>query len=121
MKTVEALGMKRPVCASCFEYPENCVGCEWNRCYKCGEELADNECYEYRGAFSCSEHLEEVSEAREIERKEVMQEMEASVKSQMGGQWMSGGYKTMKADPHTGKPIGKVKESLRIQQYEGRV
>lgn len=112
--------MKRPVCANCFNYPENCVGCEWHNCSVCGEELLESETYEYRGAFSCSKHHEESIKKRDFERQEVMAETEHSIRSQLDGEWHNGGYKTMKTDPHTGRPMGKVKEPQRLKEYEGR-
>lgn len=120
MKTTEVIGMKRPVCANCFNYPENCVGCEWHNCSVCGEELLESETYEYRGAFSCSKHHEESIKKRDFERQEVMAETEHSIRSQLDGEWHNGGYKTMKTDPHTGRPMGKVKEPQRLKEYEGR-
>lgn len=118
MKTIEAFGMKRPVCANCFEYPENCVGCEWHRCAICHEELTDSECYEYRGAYACQKHFEEMTQKRDEQREKVMELTEKSVRSQMDGQWANGGYKTMKTDPHTGRPMGRVREPLSLQDYE---
>lgn len=119
MKTVEVIGMKRPVCASCFEYPENCRGCKWHNCSICGEELSDSEAYEYRGAIACAKHHDESIKKRDFERQEVMAEAEHTVRSQADGEWANGGYRTMKTDAG-GKPITKVKEPLRLQKYEGR-
>ena len=87
-------------------------------CRKCKKQLEDSEAYEYRGAISCEKHFDEVIKDRDFERQEVIKTTEASVKSQIGGQWFNGGYKTMKTDPHSGKPIGKVKEPLTLQDYE---
>lgn len=119
MKTIEVAGMKRPVCASCFEYPENCVGCEWHECSICGEELADSETYEYRGAFACAKHHEESIRQRDVQRQEVMAETEHAVRSQADSEWQNGGYKTMKTDAG-GRPITMVKEPERLKVYEGR-
>ena len=119
MKLIEALGMKRPVCASCFQYPENCVGCQWSRCSICNDELSDSETYEYRGAYACAQHHEEVIKKRDFERQEVMAETEHSVRSQADGEWQNGGYRSMRTGPG-GRPITKVKEPQRLQDYEGR-
>ena len=116
-KTVEVPGMKRPVCASCFEYPENCIGCEWHNCAICGEELSDSECYEYRGVYSCAKDFDELCEKREAQRQNVMEVTEASVRSQADGEWQNGGYKTMKTDA-AGRPITRVKEPLILKDYE---
>ena len=56
-------------------------------------------------------------EQRDFERKEVMEETEHSIKSQVAGEWNNGGYKTMKTDSG-GNPITKIKESQRLQDYE---
>lgn len=119
MKTVEVSGMKRPVCANCFEYPENCKGCEWFRCRVCKEQLSESEAYEYRGAYACAQHLEEATESRDHERAEVIQEVDHAIESQRNGEWSNGGYKTMKVGKD-GKPITKIKEPLRLQEYENR-
>lgn len=45
--------------------------------YKCGvckKEFEASDIYEYRGAFGCSEHFEEVQEKRNFERQEIMQQ-----------------------------------------------
>ncbi len=118
MKTVNATGMKRPVCASCFEYPENCKGCEWHECCICKEELSESEAYEYRGFISCSKHFEELQEKVDYKRKEVQEVVEHSTRSQADGEWANGGYKTMKTDPHTGRPLTKIKEPQILQDYE---
>lgn len=118
MKTIEVSGMKRPVCANCFEYPENCHGCEWHKCAICHEELSDSECYEHRGVYACQKHHEEVIRKREAQREEVMKQTDHSVRSQLDGEWANGGYKTMRTDPHTGRPMGKIREPLALQNYE---
>lgn len=117
MKTVEVVGMKRPVCANCFEYPENCVGCVWDKCAICDEELSSSELYEYRGVYACSEHFDELCEKRDYQRQQVMETTEHSIKSQQGGEWHNGGYKTMKTDKG-GNPITKIKEPLSLKEYE---
>lgn len=118
MKTTTAIGMKKPVCANCFEYPENCKGCEFNECVVCKEELTDSECYEYRGAFACAEHLEDMTEKRDFQRQEVTAATEHAVRSQAAGEWANGGYKTMKTDPHTGRPLTKIREPEQLREYE---
>lgn len=119
MKLIDAIGMKRQVCASCFEYPENCRGCEWHKCSVCKEELSDSEAYEYRGAFACEKHFDSAIEKRDFERQEVMAEVNHAVRSQADGEWANGGYKTMKTDA-SGRPITKIKEPARLKNYEGR-
>ncbi|WP_417623082.1 hypothetical protein [Parasphingorhabdus sp.] len=43
-------------------------------CRKCKAKLKANEAYEYRGAFSCEDHFDEVIEMRDFERNEIIQE-----------------------------------------------
>jgi len=43
-------------------------------CRKCKKQLESHETYEYRGAFSCAEHFDEVIEMRDFERNEIIQE-----------------------------------------------
>lgn len=43
-------------------------------CQKCKTELTESTAYEYRGAFSCAEHFDEVTESRELERQEIIKE-----------------------------------------------
>jgi len=116
-KTIEVVGMKKAVCASCFEYPENCKSCEWYNCAICGEELAESETYEYRGVFSCIKDFDELCNKRDEQRQRVMEITDKSVRSQADGEWANGGYKTMKTDT-SGCPITKAKEPLMLQEYE---
>ena len=102
---------------TCFEYPENCIGCEWHNCAICGEELSDSEAYEYRGAIACEKHHEEMITKRGEQRQRVMEVTGASVRWQADGEWANGGYKTMKTDAG-GRPITKVKEPLALKEYE---
>lgn len=117
MKTTTVVGMKREVCANCFEYPENCRGCEFNECAICQEELTDSETYEYRGVFSCAEHFKELQEKRDYQRKQVMEVVDHSVRSQADGEWQNGGYKTMKVG-HDGRPVTTIKEPMSLKDYE---
>jgi len=116
-KLTEIYGMKRPVCASCFEYPENCKGCEWNKCAICGEELSESEAYEYRGVISCQTDFEELQQKRNEQRERVMEVADHSVRSQADGEWANGGYRYMKTDKG-GRPITKVKEPQVLKDYE---
>ena len=110
-------------CRNCGEYTK-CV-CTWETCSLCGKTYSNYDpdekhwMYEYRGALGCHSCIEEVQAKRDHERSEVMQETEHAVRSQADGEWHNGGYKYMKTDK-SGRPITKVKEPLRLQQYEGR-
>lgn len=107
-------------CEYCFEKIKNCV-CTWTKCAECGKRIPESHASEYRGRVWCEdEHdFEEQVAKREHERNEVMAELNATVRSQAGGEWMNGGYKTMKTD-RGGNPITKIKEPLRVKEYEGR-
>ncbi|MCG9708255.1 hypothetical protein L1D46_05505 [Pseudoalteromonas sp. Isolate3] len=43
-------------------------------CQKCKAKLKANEAYEYRGAFACAEHFDEVIEMRDFERNQIAEE-----------------------------------------------
>lgn len=43
-------------------------------CRKCKAKLKANEAYEYRGAFSCADHFDEVIEMRDLERNQIIRE-----------------------------------------------
>ena len=117
MKYTTVIGMKREVCASCFEYPENCKGCEFHHCAICDEELTDSETYEYRGVYSCAKHHDELVEKRDEQRERVMEVTEASVKSQRIGHFVNSSKKTDKYHSD-GLPIIKINEPQILKDYE---
>lgn len=89
-----------------------------NKCAICGNYFDDSEAYEYRGVMACEEHFDELIEKRDYQRAQVMETTEASVKSQAGGEWHNGGYKTMKTD-RGGSPIPtKTKEPQSLKHHE---
>lgn len=110
----------RETCQYCFELTPNCV-CRWNTCAECGERIPDSHASEYRGRIWCEgkHDFDEQVAKRDFERQEVIEEVEKSVRSQADGEWVNGGYKTMKAGAD-GKPITKIKEPYRLRKYEGR-
>lgn len=74
--------------------------------------------YEYRGFDFHEECFDEGVKKVDSKRKEVQEVIEHSVKSQAGGEWMNGGYKTMKTDK-SGSPIpSKVTEPQILKDYE---
>lgn len=91
------------------------------KCQKCKMILDDSTAYEYRGAFACADHFDEVCESRDYERAEIIREEDAKLKV----------FKGLDLDPRS--PIGRVnreilapqieiasKESGRLKKYEGR-
>lgn len=44
------------------------------KCEICKEDFPVNETYEYRGAFACHEHFDQVCEKRDYERAEIIRE-----------------------------------------------
>ena len=44
------------------------------KCRKCNAKLRANEAYEYRGAFACEKHFDEVIEMRDFERNQIIKE-----------------------------------------------
>jgi len=113
--------MKNYKCEFCFEKEKDCV-CIWTSCFECKKRIPTSHASEYRGRVWCEdEHdFDEQVAKRDFERKEVMEETNAAIQSQAIGEWHNGGYKYMKTDSNTGRPITKIKEPLRLRKYEGR-
>lgn len=61
--------------------------------------------YDYRGFTFHEKCFDEGVEKVDYKRNEVREITEHSINSQAGGEWSNGGYRTMKTDPHTGRPI----------------
>lgn len=91
------------------------------KCSKCGIELNGSEAYEYRGAISCDKHFDEVIEARDFQRQEIINEEYNKTRVLKG----------LDLDPSG--PVGRAnnqilsrqieiasKESGRLKEYEGR-
>jgi recombinational DNA repair protein (RecF pathway) len=90
------------------------------KCQKCKKELEASDTYEYRGAYSCSEHFEEVQASRNFERQEIMTEEAHKLKPLEG---LSFGDSVVgRANREIMKPQLEIarKESGRIKVYEGR-
>lgn len=86
-------------------------------CSTCNKVLNQSDAYDYRGFIFCTEHFTEGQERVEHRRSEVIEASNHAVKSQVGGEWRNGGYKTMKTDLG-GNPITKIKEPIALQDYE---
>lgn len=92
-------------------------------CGICKKDLKDEDGggYEYRGFLFCEPHFDEGIERVDRKRGEVMEVTNASLKSQAGGEWMNGGYKTMKTDV-SGSPIpSRIKEPQILKDYENGI
>lgn len=77
--------------------------------------------YEYRGFDFHEKCFDDGIKKVDYKREEVCVTTEASIKSQSGGEWMNGGYKTMKTDM-SGNPIPtKVKEPQILKDYENGI
>lgn len=50
------------------------------KCLICKIDLDDHTAYEYRGAFSCADHFDEVCKKRENQRQEIIKEEHAKTK-----------------------------------------
>lgn len=89
-------------------------------CRKCKAKLSASETYEYRGAFSCEEHFDEVIEMRDYERNQVISEEHNKTKS-FSGLDMSDSV-IGKANKELLKSKIEIagKESARLKAYEGR-
>ncbi len=84
-----------------------------------GDGVLDySDLYEYRGFVFHEKCFDEGVKKVDYKRKEVAETVERSVKSQAGGEWANGGYKTMKTDI-SGRPIpSKVTEPQILKDYE---
>ena len=87
-------------------------------CKKCKAKLKANEAYEYRGAFSCEEHFDEVIEMRNFERNQIIQEENNKTKVFKGLDLTDSTIG--KANKALLKPRIEIasKESLRLNSYE---
>jgi hypothetical protein len=89
-------------------------------CKQCRAKLEANETFEYRGVYACSECYDDVIKARDIQRREIMQEEDAKTKKFKGldlGDSVIG-----KANREILKAQIEIasKESGRLKDYEGR-
>lgn len=89
-------------------------------CLICGKELTANEAYEYRGAFSCGDRLDEMREKREWQRQEIIAEESAKTAPLKGLDFSDSAIgkanqKLMRAQREIAR-----KESGRLKDYEGR-
>lgn len=90
------------------------------RCAVCKIDLEARDAYEYRGAISCADHFDKVSEMREVQRREVIAEESAKREVFRG---IDLGYgKIGKANRELLKPNIEIasKDSSRLKRYEGR-
>lgn len=87
-------------------------------CKKCKAKLKANEAYEYRGAFACADHFDEVIEMRDFERSQIIQEENNKTKVFKGLDLTDGTIG--KANKTLLKPHIEIagKESQRLKNYE---
>lgn len=91
------------------------------KCSKCKKSLDSRDAYEYRGAIACDDCFDDVIDARDFQRNEII--AEESAKTEI--------FKHLSLDPRC--PIGRAniellrtrieiasKESGRLKSYEGR-
>ncbi|QDP50493.1 MAG: hypothetical protein Unbinned6284contig1001_49 [Prokaryotic dsDNA virus sp.] len=90
------------------------------KCKICDLELDDYTAYEYRGAFACADHFDEVCEQRDQERQWIINEEDQKTKKLKGLDL---------SDSVIGKENRKLlkgsievasRESARLRDYEGR-
>ena len=89
-------------------------------CRKCKAKLKANQTYEYRGAFSCEDHFDEVIKMRDFERSGIIQEEHSKTKVFKGLDLTDSAIG--KANKALLKPHIEVasKESQRLKEYEKR-
>ncbi|HEY7864803.1 MAG TPA: hypothetical protein VIC51_02230 [Psychromonas sp.] len=89
-------------------------------CLKCKAKLRANEAYEYRGAFACEAHFDEVIEMRDFERNQIIKEEHDKTQAFKGLDLSDS------AIGRANKQLLKQKieiagnESQRLKNYEGR-
>lgn len=74
-------------------------------CRKCKAKLRANEAYEYRGAFACEAHFDEVIEMRDFERNQIIKEEHSKTQAFIGLDL-------------SGSAIGKANKQLLKQKIE---
>lgn len=89
-------------------------------CSKCRAKLKENEAYEYRGAFSCEEHFDEVIEMRDCERNSIIKEEHHKTKSFAGLDMTDSAIGKANKKLLKSKIEISSKESARLKDYEGR-
>lgn len=89
-------------------------------CKKCKAKLKANEAYEYRGAFACGDHFDEVIEMRDFERNQIIREEHNKTKVFEGLDLTDSTIG--KANKKLLKPNIEIasRESQRLKNYEGR-
>ena len=107
--------MKSKYCEKCWMLPCVCIPCP-----VCGKIITPDETYEYRGAYSCADCFDVMTEKRKFERQKVIEEQRVKT-DKFDGLDLSDS-KIGKAN----KEILKVdieiakKEGGRIKEYEKR-
>lgn len=88
------------------------------KCRKCNAKLRANEVYEYRGAFACEKHFDEVIEMRDFERNQIIKEEHNKTKAFKGLDLTDSTIG--KANKALLKPRIEIanKESSRLKNYE---
>ena len=90
------------------------------KCSICKIDLDDYTAYEYRGQIACADHHDEMIEARDYQRSQIIKEENDKLEPLKGLDL---------SDSAVGKENRKIlagrieiasKESLRLKQYEGR-
>jgi hypothetical protein len=89
-------------------------------CQICKAELDATEAYEYRGAYSCSDHFDQVIKNRDFQRQQIMEEESNKTKAFKGLDLSDNPIG--KANRQILKPQIEIagKESARLREYEGR-
>jgi hypothetical protein len=91
------------------------------KCSICNKKFDENEIYEYRGMYSCSEHFEEMEEKRNLQRQEIINEEHRKTKDFKGLDL---------SDSTIGKANRKIlrskieiasKESVQLKEYEDSI
>jgi hypothetical protein len=57
-------------CSECYERPENCLGCQFQRCAICTQIFGASELYEHPGLYACETHVAEMQSKSETQKEQ---------------------------------------------------
>lgn len=89
-------------------------------CSKCHKAIDSQDCYEYRGAYSCDECFEDVIGTRDAQRQEIIAEESAKTDKFRGLDLGDNVIGKANREILKGSIEVASKESCRLKEYEGR-
>lgn len=89
-----------------------------NTCLVCKKKFDDNEIYEYRGAFACDEHFDDMIASRDRERDAIMAAEDAKTRPLKGLDLSNSVIGKANKELLAGKIEVASKESIALKRYE---